>query len=114
MAEIIHPGKARTISISFLNEAGGPGVVEGSPVYTASPDGMVTLIPAADGLTCEVVHDLAAFGDVDIFLKADGDLSSEVFVISKVIRFTLAAPLGAVDANVSVSEEHDAPVPAAA
>jgi hypothetical protein len=100
-------GFARTITSTFTKGDGTPGTVDGVPVWTAAPDGLATLTPSADGMTCEVVW--AGAGDVTITQTADGDLGAGVHPIVSSVIITMVAPLGAVAGALGVSDAHPAP-----
>lgn len=67
-----------TLSVVLKNSTGGPGHVDGTPEWKAEPEGVVELVPAADGMTCAAkTLALASPDDVKsavITFTADGDL----------------------------------------
>lgn len=105
MAIEIHQGFAVTVTNTYTKADGTPGQIEGVPVWTATPDGIATIVPAADGLSAEVQWAGSALGVVVTSL-ADGDLGTGVFPISLSNTFDFVAPLGAVAGASVVSAEH--------
>ena len=83
------------------------GKVDGVPVWGANPDGIVTLTPAADGLSCEVVTPPAMADPtaVVITFTADGDLGEGVKPVSATGTLTIFDPAtGATNAEMSIGE----------
>lgn len=109
MADIkLHSGFKYTLTASYVktNPDGStlPGVVEGSPVWSASVPEVVILVPTADGLSCDVIWNGVA-QDLVISVLADGDLGAGVFPISMSIVMDLEAPLGATAGSIGISAE---------
>ena len=101
---VLHQGFKSTITLSLLNAAGGQGIVEGTPVWSASIPSVVILTPAADGMSCGVTWNGAA-ASVIVSSLSDGDLGVGVFAVATADEFELVAPLGAVSASTVVSAE---------
>ena len=98
-----------TLTVAYKNATGGPGRTDGPPKWTAAPDGMVTLTPSADGLTCVVVT-LPVPADVPvnsviITADADGDLGDGVVDIVNTAALDIFDASGnAVIGEITVGE----------
>ena len=52
----LHPGKKSVLTITnIIDGSGNPTTPQAKPTYTADVTGFVTLKPAEDGLSCDVV-----------------------------------------------------------
>lgn len=69
-----------TVSIKPVDKKGNPAPVDGIPVWDVSATGTVTLAPAADGMSCDVLG--AAPGTVQVNVTADADLGAGVTTIT--------------------------------
>lgn len=99
----ISPNMKRRITVQYARDDGTPGLVEGAPVWTASPD-LASVQPADDGLSADVVHN-GAVGELTLTITADGDLGAGVFPIVLSEMFDMRPPLGAVGGAVAVGSE---------
>jgi hypothetical protein len=104
MAFEIAQGFKRTVTNTYTKADGTPGQLDGIPVWSAVPEGFVTIVPAADGLSADVIWAGSATGVV-VSALADGDLGTGVFPISISNSFDLVAPLGAVAGSSTVSDQ---------
>jgi hypothetical protein len=104
MAFQLHQGFKTTITLNLLNAEGGQGIVEGTPVWSASIPEVVILTPSADGMSCDVTWAGAA-NSVIISSLSDGDLGAGVFPVATADEFELVAPLGAVSASTVIGAE---------
>jgi hypothetical protein len=90
MSEIIKiGGLGTTAKATFTDSAGVDVAVVGVPVWSATPDGLVTLQPAADGLSCDVLP--VAAGDVTLTCVAEGDPTPGVDTVTLTGTLTVAA-----------------------
>jgi hypothetical protein len=101
----ISADKKRTFSIQPVDAKGRPAPVDGVPVWAVSPEGGVTLFPAADGLSCDVAWLAPKAGQV-VTVTADADLGEGVKTITGTVDVqTLASE--AVSFTISTGEEVD-------
>lgn len=104
MANDIHQGFSRSLTLSYTQADGTPGIVEGVPVWEITPVETSTLVVADDGMSGTIAW--AGTGDGAILtVTADGDLGTGVFPIVVTETFNFVAPLGAVSGMVSIGEE---------
>jgi len=89
-----------SVAVSFVDAAGNPAVVEGAPVWASSDPAILTVVPAADGLSA-VVSTVGPLGTAQISVKADADLSPGITEIVGVQGFQVVASQ-AVAANFAV------------
>ena len=71
-------------SIQPVDAAGNPAQVEGAPVLTSSANSIVTVTPAADGMSAEITP-VGALGTAQINVSADADLGAGVTTIVGVL-----------------------------
>lgn len=71
MSKSINIGANTTATVVYTDDQGVSDPIFSVPVWAATPDGIVTLAPAADGMTC-VATGVAA-GDVSLTATAEGD-----------------------------------------
>lgn len=89
MSKIIHLGGAgTTASVAYVDAEGDPATVIGAPTWAASPDGIVSLSPAGDGLSASI--SAVAVGDVVITVTAEGDETAGVDTITLTGNLTVA------------------------
>lgn len=106
-------------SVALLNATGGPGRIDGVPTWLAAPEGVVTLEPAADGLSCKITTlpvpaDQPA-ASVVITFDADGDLGEGVHDIVATAALTVYDPASAATiADVTFGVPTPVEVPPAA
>jgi hypothetical protein len=83
------------ITITPETAAGKPTTVDGIPVWETS-DPQFTLVPAADGMSCEVQtpDDIAdgASVQIDVTVSVDADRGAGVRTVSLVFPFVLSLP----------------------
>lgn len=82
-------GAASTASVTYTNKEGGAAPIVGVPTWSASPDGIVSLAPAADGLSAVVTP--VALGQATITVVAEGDETAGVDTITLTGDVTVAA-----------------------
>jgi hypothetical protein len=72
MSKVITVGGAATVATAlFVDPQGVAQPLASKPVWAATPDGLVALTPADDGMTCSVAP--VAAGDVTLTATAEGD-----------------------------------------
>lgn len=71
MSKSINIGATTTATVAYTDNSGNSDPIYSVPAWTATPDGLVTLAPATDGLTC-VITGVAA-GDATVTATAEGD-----------------------------------------
>lgn len=101
----ISADKKRVITLRILDGKKRPGAkVEGVPMYTVVPTGIVSLFPASDGMSCEVGW--IAPGTATVTCEGDADLGAGVKKITASSDFTtLEAP--AEELELTVGPEVD-------
>ncbi len=77
------------VSITPVDKKGHPASIDGVPVWTVSADGIVSLFPAPDGLSCEIVAETP--GSCQVNVSADADLGSGVKTITGTLDVTVTA-----------------------
>jgi hypothetical protein len=95
------------LAVALLNAAGGPGQVDGIPTWKAAPEGVVTLTPAPDGMSCQVTTLPLAAGapaaSTVITFDADADLGDGVKDLVATAAITVFDPANdAVSAEITV------------
>jgi hypothetical protein len=101
----LRKGFYRVLTVEFIKEDGTVGTIDGVPTWDVDKPDVVHLVPAADGMSCEV-HYLAV-GDCIVSVHADGDLGTGMFDLTASEPFTLleAVEMGADSAKLTVGEE---------
>ena len=89
MSKIIHLGNTSTASVSYQDKEGDTVPVVGVPAWSAMPDGIVTLAPAADGMSAVVTP--VAIGNATITVVAEGDETAGVDTITLTGDVSVAA-----------------------
>jgi hypothetical protein len=101
----ISADKKRTLSVQAVDAKGRPATLDGIPAWAVSPEGGVSLFPAADGMSCDVAWLAPKDGQV-VTVKGDADLGDGVKeIIGTLDVKTLSAE--AVAFNISAGEETD-------
>jgi len=86
------------ITLNPSTSAGNPAVVDSAPAWNLL-EGDCTLVPAQDGMSCELIS--GASGVINqIEVTADGDMTEGVRSISEIIVYTVTAPEAA---NLGIS-----------
>ena len=88
-------------SVSFVDAKGNPAQVEGVPAWNASDPSILTVTPAADGLSAEVVA-VGPLGTSQVSVTADADLGEGVTPIVGVLDVQVVAGQ-AVAVSISTS-----------
>jgi len=70
--EILASDQKVTATVAWLDAKGNPAKVDGIPVWAESGGGVVTLAPAADGMSCEIAAD--QIGTAQVSCTGDADL----------------------------------------
>jgi hypothetical protein len=78
------------LAVAFRTSKGNPATVDGIPVWTSSDETIVTVTPAADGLTCLAVA-TGALGTAQVSAEADADLGSGRRLVTGVIDIEVRA-----------------------
>jgi hypothetical protein len=77
-----------SLTINPVDKRGNPARVDGIPVWASSDETKVTVAPAADGLSCDVVA-AGALGQCQVTVSADADLGPGVATINGVLDITI-------------------------
>lgn len=77
------------VSITPVDKKGNKAPVDGIPEWNVSAPGIVSLFPAADGMSCDIVA--LALGTAQVNVKADADLGSGVTTITGVLDVEVVA-----------------------
>ena len=96
-----------TLTVAYKNASGGVGRTDGPPTWSASPDGMVTLSPAADGLSCVVVtlpvDPGVPVNSCIVTVDADGDLGEgTVDIVNTALLDIFDPAAGAVLGEITI------------
>lgn len=86
------------VTLSITDSQGRPAAVDGVPVWASSDSTVLSVTPAADGMSAVV--DTVAAGTARITVSADADLGSGVMEITGVSE----------DVNVTLGTSHQASV----
>jgi len=105
---ILNADKKRVFTLKSVDTKERPAAIDTSsvPVWAVVPEGGLSLFPAADGMTCEVVW-LSALATQDVTVEADGDTGSGVKRLSRTVAVQTMAP-DAATLNVEIGDEVDA------
>jgi len=93
------------LSVSFLDGAGNPAPVDGSPVWGSSDPTVVDVVPAPDGLSA-VATAVGPLGTAQVNVTADADLGSGIETITGLLDVNVVA-----DKAVSVAISAGTPEP---
>lgn len=88
----INADASRTFHIKFVDKKGRPARVDGIPTWTLGIDGVGSLFPAGDGLSCEVKSLGIANAGVGLAVNADADLGGGVRNITGTATIQFLAP----------------------
>lgn len=89
MSKIIRVGGASTTATAlFVDPQGVAQPLTSKPVWAASPDGLVTLTPADDGMTCAIAP--VAAGDVTVTVSAEADPTPGVNTVTGTASLTVS------------------------
>jgi hypothetical protein len=97
------------LAVAFLNKAGNPAPVDGAPVWSSSDETVLTVTPAADGLSA-VAKATGKLGTAQVSVTADADRGEGVRSISGVLDVTVQ-PSDAVSASISAGAPEEQPDP---
>lgn len=92
MALILTDVQKVGLSVAFVTAKGNPAQVDGAPVWSVSDATVLSVVPAADGLSAEVVA-VGPLGTSQVSVTADADLGEGV-----------KALVGTLDVQVVASE----------
>lgn len=81
------------VSLNPVTLSGKPAKLDGTPTWTGT-SGLGTVVPSADGLSCDLVSSDSA-GDTVILVEADADLGPGVQTISDTITLHCVSPQAA-------------------
>src|SRR5262245_60005011 len=62
----------QTLSVVFTDSRGNPAPVDGEPVWAIDNPNLISLLPAADGLSC-VISAVGPLGSALVSIQADAD-----------------------------------------
>jgi hypothetical protein len=96
-------------TVTYLNKDGGPGKTDGITTWTPSVEGVVTLEPSPDGLSCKIttlpVPTDVALNSVIVTAQVDGDLGDGVQPIVNTLALDVYDPAGnTVSGSITVGE----------
>jgi len=92
------------LTIQPVDKKGNPAPVDGVPTWKTSVDGLVSLFPSDDGMSCDVSG--VAIGTVQVQVEADADLGTGVVTISGVLDVTVT-PAQAVAVAIAAGPLED-------
>lgn len=111
MAAILRDDQQVDLSVAFTDRFGNTASVDGAPVWSEA-NGLMTLTPSADGLSCTCVP-VGSLGSTQVSVSADADLGSGVTALIGTLDVTIVAGQ-AVGLTVSFGTPSDVPAPAPA
>lgn len=82
MADITTDQQFDNVQLSITDSRGRPAAVDGVPVWASSDDTVLSVVPAADGLSAVVAS--VAPGVARVTVQADADLGAGVVTITGV------------------------------
>ncbi len=77
------------LSVSPVDKKGKPAKVEGAPAWSSSDETVATVVPAADGMSADVVAGNPGICQINV--SADADLGEGVKTISGTLDVTIEA-----------------------
>lgn len=77
-------------SVTFADSKGKPAKVDGAPVWATDNSDVLTIAPAADGMSCQVTSSIIA-GAAKLKVSADADLGAGVVLIEGTLDVTVDA-----------------------
>lgn len=110
MADINTDQNFPAVTLSITNSAGAPASVDGAPVWASSDATVLTVTPAADGMSA-LVSTVAA-GVARISVTADADLGAGVATITGVSE-AVNVSTGPLSQASTIAFTFGAPVPKA-
>lgn len=82
MADITTDQSYPSVALVITDSRGRPAAVDGAPVWASSDETVLTVLPAADGMSAAV--NTVAVGIARITVSADADLGAGVIAITGV------------------------------
>jgi hypothetical protein len=79
------------VSVTITDRRGNPAPVDGVPVWATDNSDLVTLEPAADGLSCKVTTGTMA-GTATVQMTADADLGSGSVPLIGTLELVITTP----------------------
>jgi hypothetical protein len=102
MALILTDVQKVTLAVAFVSAKGNPAVVDGLPVWGTSDATVLSVVPAADGLSADVVA-VGPLGTAQVSVTADADLGEGVRALVGTLDVTvIASEAGAIVINAGV------------
>src|SRR4051812_47455218 len=92
MADVTTDQNFPSVTLSITDSHGQPAAVDGAPVWASSDETVLTVTPAADGMSAAV--DTVAPGAARVSVSADADLGAgtqSITGVSEVVNVTLGA-----------------------
>lgn len=96
MADVTTDQNFPSVTLAIMDSSGRPALVDGVPVWASSDETVLTVAPAADGMSAAV--DTVAAGIARISVSADADLGAGVVALTGVSE----------DVNVTTGTAHQA------
>lgn len=90
MALILTDVQKVGLSVSFVTAKGNPAAVDGLPVWSVSDATVLSVVPAADGLSADVVA-VGPLGTSQVSVTADADLGEGVRALIGTLDVTVVA-----------------------
>lgn len=90
MSLILKDDQKVKLSILPVDAKGNPAAVDGVPVWASSDDGVIAVIPSADGLSATATA-VGKVGTAQVSVTADADLGDGVSNIAGVLDVTVVA-----------------------
>jgi len=90
MAFTLTEDQQTNLKISPKSRSGATATVDGVPVWTVD-NPILTLTPAADGLSCGIAPSDTGLGNAQVKVEADADLGAGVRPLIGILDVTIAA-----------------------
>jgi len=94
-----------TLKVNPVSKAGNPAPVDGAPKWSVSDETVLTLVVAADGLSCDVVT-TGKLGSSQVAVVADADLGEGVTELTATLDVDVKAS-AAVNLGLDVGTPTD-------
>lgn len=98
-------GRAKTVSVLVTDKFGNAANVDGIPAWESTDEGIATVTPSDDGLSCTVVSS-GKMGTVQINVRLDADLGDGVRELNGLALLDVTAGQASTIALL-VSEDFD-------
>lgn len=93
------------VSVAFTDVKGNPARVDGVPEWATDNSDVLSIVPAADGLSCEVLA-VGVVGTGNVQVRADADMGVGVVPVIGILEVSITAgPASVVALTPGTAEE---------